>query len=150
VTANLLVQWKGGGISKYTAFVLVGLTLTVVDELHDLWLGQGLWWKMGLLILLGSLLTWSLNEQAGRIGLASLIAFVVSTLVDRVVYACLQSRPRWQRVGWSNLASGLVDSWLFAGLAFGGSPDLMWDQWVAKLAGTQFWSLILLMRQKRG
>lgn len=146
VVANLVVYRLGASASKVTAFFCIGMNLTVLDDLHELWRRRGLWWKMLLLISVGSALTWAFNAQAGRIGLASLVAFVASTIVDRVVYALLPRRQKWERVGWSNLASTLVDSLLFPSLAFGFSPWLTWDQFSAKLAGAQFWTLILFLR----
>jgi uncharacterized PurR-regulated membrane protein YhhQ (DUF165 family) len=99
---------------------------------------------MGLLILAGSALSWLLNRQAGRIALASFVAFAVSSAFDTVIYALVRG-DRWRRVGWSNLGGAVSDSLIFPAIAFGWPPDpaIVYGQMAAKVAGGLFWSLIL-------
>lgn len=144
VSANLIVTWLGPDSSKYTAFAFIGLDLTVKDYLQDRWTHNGLVWRMGLLILAGSALSWLLNRNAGRIAAASFAAFAISGGIDALVYA-LVKRPRLEKVGWSNLFGAISDSIAFPSLAFGWppSPELVLGQMAFKLAGGQFWALIL-------
>jgi uncharacterized PurR-regulated membrane protein YhhQ (DUF165 family) len=145
VAANLIVARFGAGISKVTAFLFVGLDFTAMDHLHDAWHRRGLWWKMALLIASGSALSWLLNRNAGRIGMASFVAFVVSGIVDRLIYAILVKRQRHERVDLSNLGSSAIDSFLFPTLAFGWPPDLdvIFGQFTAKMAGGAVWRVVL-------
>lgn len=145
VSANLIVAWLGPWVTPITAFFFIGLDITIRDKLHDAWQRKGLVWKMGLLIISGSGLSWLLNKEAGMIALASFIAFAASSLIDAVVYHIV-NRSRFERVNWSNLASASVDSVLFPTIAFGWPPDMeiVYGQATAKIAGGLFWSLIML------
>jgi len=145
VAANLIVAWLGPMSSVYTAGAFVGLDLTTKDRLQEQWTRRGLVWRMGLLILAGSVISWVLNRQAGRIALASCVAFAVSTSIDALVYAIAKG-DKLHKVGWSNLGGAISDSILFPALAFGWPPDpvIVYGQMTAKLAGGLFWSLILI------
>lgn len=151
VAANLIVAHLGPGASVITAFFLVGLDFTVMDTLHDIWAGPRLWRNMAALIGAGSLISYLANHTAGRIGLASFLAFTLSALVDRAVYALARhaGMPRWRRCNWSNIASTAADSILFPTLAFGFPPNpaLVQGQFLAKLAGAMLWSLIILQEE---
>jgi len=85
VLANFMILWFGPAVSVLNAFLLIGLDLSLRDRLHDAW-GEGLVWKMGLLILTGSGLTILLNLEAMQIAVASAVAFGVSAAGDAVVY----------------------------------------------------------------
>jgi hypothetical protein len=145
VAANLIVAWQGAWITPYTAFLFIGLDLTVKDQLQDRWTRNGLVWRMGLLISAGSFLSWLLNRRAGRIAVASFAAFAVSTVIDTLIYAVVKGE-KWRKVGWSNLGGAISDSLVFPSLAFGWPPDpaIVYGQAAAKLAGGLFWSLILI------
>lgn len=123
------------------AFLFIGLDLTARDKLHAAWDGRRLVLKMGALVLAGSLLTWVLCGAAGRIALASVVAFALAATVDALVY------HRTRSVLVSNVASGLVDSVVFPTLAFGAfMPLVVGGQWLAKVAGGWLWWRVL--RQK--
>lgn len=145
VSANLLTTWLGAWVTPINGFVFIGLDITTRDKLHDAWHRRGLWWKMATLIGTGSVLSWLLNRNAGRIALASFVAFAVSGIIDAVVYHVLSKASRFERVNWSNLASASVDSVLFPALAFGWPPsmEIVYGQATAKIAGGLFWSLIM-------
>lgn len=132
-------------MTPINAFLFIGLDITTRDRLHDAWQRRGLWWKMATLIAVGSVLSWAVNRNAGRIAVASFVAFAVSSTVDALVYGGLGKRPRLQRVNWSNLFSAATDSVIFPSLAFGWPPDLgiVYGQFTAKVAGGLFWSLVV-------
>jgi len=135
-------------VTPINGFVFIGLDITTRDRLHDAWQRRGLWWKMAALIAVGSVLSWALNRNAGRIALASFVAFAVSTTIDALVYHVLGRASRFERVNWSNLASAAVDSVLFPALAFGWPPvmEIVYGQATAKVAGGLFWSLVMMRR----
>lgn len=145
VAANLLVARFGPTISIINAFLFIGLDLKTRDNLHDSWQYRGLWWKMALLILSGSVLSWLLNRQAARIAIASFVAFMASGIADTIVYTILHRKERMARINWSNFGGAAVDSLIFPSLAFGFPPDwwICYGQFTAKVAGGLFWSLIL-------
>lgn len=141
-----MTAWLGPWVTPINGFIFIGLDITSRDALHDAWHRKGLVWKMGLLIATGSVLSWLLNRNAGRIALASFVAFAAASIVDALVYHVLRRRSRFERVNWSNLASGTVDSVIFPALAFGWPPnmEIVYGMSTAKVAGGLFWSLVLL------
>ena len=144
VAANLLVVWFGPSVSIVNAFLFIGLDLTARDRLHDAWNGNGLVWKMGVLIASGGLLSYLLNRDAGQIALASTVAFAAAALVDASVYHLLRKRPFLVKANVSNVPGAAVDSIIFPTLAFGGlMPWITLGQFVAKVTGGFVWSLIL-------
>lgn len=148
VAANLTVATWGPSMTVVNAFLFIGLDLTTRDKLHDTWHGDGLVWKMGALILTGSALSWLLNRDAGKIALASFVAFATAGTADTAVYHLLRRRAWLQRVNGSNVVSAAVDSVLFPTLAFGAFlPVIVLGQFAAKVLGGALWSALLVNMQ---
>lgn len=152
ILANLTVVWWGPGWSIANAFLLIGFDLTARDRLHEAWRGRGLIWRMGLLIATGGLISYLINAEAGRIALASTVAFAAAATADGVTYHIIRRRQIWpgqlgttlDRVNKSNAVGAAVDSIIFPTLAFGGfAPWLTIGQFLAKVLGGFVWSLIL-------
>lgn len=144
VAANLAVAAYGPSITIVNAFVLIAFDLTARDYLHEQWRGNGLVWKMALLIGTGSLLAYVLNAAAGPIALASFVAFGVSGTLDGLTFHLLGDRARLVRVNGSNVIGAAADSLIFPTLAFGGFlPLIVLGQFAAKVAGGFIWSLVL-------
>lgn len=145
VLANLSVATFGPSVTILNAFLFIGLDLTARDRLHDAWHRRGLIWKMGLLILSGSILSAVLNWNAAPVAVASCAAFAAAAIVDSVSYQALRGQSRLIRVNGSNILSAAVDSIIFPTLAFGWPPlwGIVAGQFVAKVAGGFIWSLIL-------
>ena len=145
VLANLSVAHFGPSVAVVNAVLFIGLDLTARDKLHETWHGNGLLWKMSVLIASGSLLSWLMNRNAGQIALASFVAFAAAATVDTAVYHKLLRLPKWARINGSNVPAALVDSIIFPALAFGW--PLLWavmlGQFLAKVAGGSLWSLVL-------
>lgn len=143
VLANLSSAIFGPGASIVNAFLFIGLDLTSRDELHDLWRGH-LLRNMALLILAGSAISYALNRGAGRIALASMVAFAVAAIADAVIYQLLKNKTYLVRVNGSNIVGAALDSLIFPTIAFGGFlPLITLGQFVAKVAGGFVWGLIL-------
>jgi hypothetical protein len=144
VTANLLVAYYGPKVTIICAFAFIGLDLTTRDNLHDAWKKQGLVWKMGTLILAGSILSVILNWGAWRIALASCIAFASAAFIDTLTYHILREKIRFLRVNGSNVVSAAVDSIAFPTIAFGVfMPLIVLGQFAAKVFGGMLWFFIL-------
>lgn len=143
-TANLLVAYFGPWFSPINAFVLIGLDLSLRDWLHDKWRDQ--LWRMGLLIASAGVLSYLLNPAAGRIAVASTVAFTVAATVDALVYHRLIDLHWLKRSNGSNVAGAATDSMVFPLLAFGwfpGLPAIIALQFAAKVAGGGIWSVVL-------
>lgn len=149
VLANLSVAAFGPWVSILNAGLFIGLDLTTRDVLHQRW-RHHLVLRMAGLIAAGGALSWLLNRDAGRIALASTVAFCAAGVVDSVVFHLLRGRSYLVRVNGSNLPSATVDSVIFPAIAFGG---FVWwitlGQLVAKVAGGYLWSRILHAAARR-
>jgi hypothetical protein len=143
-TANLIVAWLGPWVSPINAFVLIGLDLSLRDHLHDKWRNE--LWRMGLLIAGAGVLSYLLNPAAGRIAIASTVAFTVASTFDALVYHGLIDRKWLVRSNGSNVAGAAADSIAFPLIAFGlfpGVAAIIGLQFVAKVSGGAVWSLAL-------
>jgi queuosine precursor transporter len=150
VTANLAVTHFGPTSSIPLAFLLVGLDLTTRDALHDRWRHRHLPLRMGALIAAGGVISYALNREAGRIAIASCVAFTLAALVDATAYWVLRNRPALQRSNGSNIPAALLDSVLFPTIAFGVfAPAIIAGQFAAKVLGGLVWSLVLFRRARR-
>jgi len=151
VLANVSVAIFGPQVTIVNAFLFIGLDLTARDKLHEAWHKKGLVLKMGLLILSGSVLSWAINHNAGRIAVASFIAFACAGIVDTFVFQKLMRYSSWVRINGSNVPSALIDSIVFPGVAFGFPLmyGVMAGQFVAKVLGGFIWSLILRKQLER-
>lgn len=144
VGANLSVAHFGPASTIVNAFLFIGLDITTRDMLHELWEHKNFWLRMGSLIAAGAILTWLLNRDAGRVALASVIAFAASGLADTVVYLVMHRSTRIRKVMGSNMVSAAVDSLVFPWVAFGAfMPLVVGGQFLAKVTGGFIWALIL-------
>lgn len=148
IAANLTVAWWGPSVTIINAFLFIGLDLTARDRLHDTWRGNGLIWKMSLLIAAGGLISYLLNRDAGPIAVASTVAFAAAALTDAGIYHLLRRKPFLIRANGSNIPGAAVDSIIFPTLAFGSlMPWITLGQFTAKVLGGFVWSLILNRRR---
>jgi queuosine precursor transporter len=150
IIANLAVATFGPAITPLTAFLFIGLDLTTRDALHDRWRHRHLPLRMAALIAAGSLASWLINPAAGRIALASAIAFALAATADAGAYHFARRRPWLQRANASNVIGAAVDSLAFPTLAFGALlPWVVAGQFIAKVAGGAVWSLLLARLRPR-
>ena len=104
----------GFGLTAPAGVLFAGLAFTFRDLTHE---ALGRWWCLGA-IAIGSVLSYVL-EDAGRIAIASCVAFGLSELADLLVYEPLRKK-RWLTAVMASNAVGLVvDSALFLWIAFG-------------------------------
>lgn len=142
--ANLLVAQFGPAISIINAFALIGLDLALRDYLHDIWRTRRAV-KMGSLILVAGAVSYIANPAAGRIAIASLVAFMLAACADWFVYHHLRNYSWFKRSNASNTTGALVDSIVFPTLAFGWPPliAIIIGQFVAKTFGGFIWSMLI-------
>ena len=149
ILANLSSAYFGPSASVVNAFLFIGLDLTARDKLHEAWHKNGLLWKMGLLIVAGSVISYLLNRNAGMIAVASFAAFATAALVDTVVYQFLYKRSYLVKVNGSNIVSAAVDSLVFPTIAFGVFLSLViLGQFIAKVFGGAIWAKIIAPKDK--
>jgi uncharacterized PurR-regulated membrane protein YhhQ (DUF165 family) len=142
--ANVVIALYGPSASIICAFLFIGLNITVRDKLHDRWQGNDLALRMLLLIMAGGLLSYIVYPSAGRIGIASMIAFIFSETTDALIYGELKDKPWIIRSNASNIGAALIDSLLFPTIAFASLlPLVVLFQFLAKVGGGFFWSILL-------
>lgn len=144
IGGNLAVASYGPEAAVPVALLAIGFDLTSRDALHDAWNGKGLLWKMALLILSGSAISYLINSNSLTVGIASCCAFLVSAVSDATVYSLLLKRTKWLKVTGSNVAGSLADSLIFPTIAFHAFlPEVVSGQFLAKVAGGAIWCAIL-------
>jgi uncharacterized PurR-regulated membrane protein YhhQ (DUF165 family) len=137
--ANLSVAAFGPSVTAINAFVLIGLDLALRDWLHV----RLKVWQMGGLIAITGILTFLLNPTAGKIAVASAIAFTAAALVDWVTFARIKGNWMFRANG-SNVAGAAVDSVIFPTIAFGSfMPQVVLIQFIAKVGGGALWALLI-------
>ncbi len=141
VAANFSVAHFGPWVSPLSAFLLIGLDLSLRDWLH----GKIRAVHMGALIVGTSGLTYVLNPAAGRIAAASAAAFLAAALADWLVFSRVTARSRLLRSNASNAAGAALDSLVFP-LAAGFPLALAPAQFVAKVVGGAIWARLLFGR----
>jgi hypothetical protein len=137
--ANLSVATFGPVSTPFNAFFLIGLDLALRDWLHVRLKPL----QMGGLIVVTGVITYILNPEAGRIAVASAIAFTTAAMADWAVFSRLKGS--WmKRANGSNIAGAAVDSIIFPTIAFGGlMPQIVVMQFVAKVAGGAVWAWLI-------
>jgi uncharacterized PurR-regulated membrane protein YhhQ (DUF165 family) len=144
VSANLIITEFGPKVSIVTAFIFIGLDLTLRDYLHESWHRNNLFLKMFTLILSGSLISWFLNKDSGTIAIASCIAFFMAGITDFIIYHLFIKKSKLVKINASNIISSGVDSLVFPYIAFGAfMPMIVFGQFIAKAFGGFIWSLII-------
>jgi hypothetical protein len=149
VLANLLISWFGPWLMPGVAFAFIGLDLALRDGLHDAWAGavRG---RMLALIGAGSALTYAIQPGAGRVALASAVAFGAAMGVDAWTYDWLGAWRYQVRANASNASGALVDSVLFPTLAFGAFlPGPIALQFGAKALGGAVWAWLIDQGRRR-
>lgn len=144
VAANFSVATFGAMVTPINAFLLIGLDLSLRDALHDRWANNGIVWRMGTLILAGSVISYLANPATGMIAIASCASFGASSAADALTYGVIRKSSFLVRANGSNIVGSAIDSVLFPTIAFGAlMPEIVLAQFAAKVAGGFVWSLAL-------
>lgn len=151
ITANiilsLLTPSVGLWASVVTAFLFIGINISIRDKIHEDWYKHNLRLKMSILIIVGSVLTYIINPSSKSVAMASGVSFLVSGIVDFIIYQLLYHTDKSIKVNVSNIGSSIVDSILFPTLAFGNFNVLViLGQFLVKVFGGYVWSLFLFKR----
>ena len=150
VAANLVVTNFGPWALVFTAFILIPFDLVARDVLHEAWDGKYLLIKMGLLISIGSTVSYLINSDSGPIATASFVAFFAAGATNFLFYSLCKSLKTIYRMNVSNFFASIVDSLLFPLIAFGMFDwALFGSQASAKFVGGILWSLLFYSFIKR-
>ncbi len=121
------------GLDAPSGVLAIGVALVLRDLVHRT---GGLLWAFGA-IALGAILSWMVADP--YLVLASVVAFVVSELLDTGIYHPLQKNKLYLAVLASSLVGAIADSALFLFIAFG-SVAFIEGQVVGKL-----WAAIIAL-----
>jgi len=138
--ANLLVTEFGPWFSVVNSFILIGLDLTLRDNLHE---RVGVCNVIALSLIAGAV-SFAINPASAHVSLASSLSFVLANVADTAVYHTLRTKAWFVKANASNVFGALVDSIAFPLLAFGVvMPTVSAAQFAAKVLGAALWSLPL-------
>lgn len=141
--ANMSANHFGPAITPVNSFLLIGLDFVVRDRLHE---RVGIV-KMFLLIAVAGAISVAIDPSVGVIPAASVISFIVSSVVDTMVYQALIRKAWAVKSNGSNIAGAAVDSLVFPAIAFGAfMPAVVLGQFFAKVIGGLMWSYFLRVR----
>ena len=101
---------------------------------------------MAALIFSGSVLAYLLNADAGRVAVASFVAFAAAGICNAVVYHLLRRRGRMVRMNGSNALAAVADSVVFPFIAFDVvSAALCVAQATSKFLGGLLWTSLYVL-----
>ncbi len=133
VVANILVSWFGQPILLLTALVLIPVDFVIRTYLQERWTTDdpwNLWLRLLLLLTAGAFLTVISVAGTGRIAVASLLAFIASSLTGAMVYSFTEGHQE-QRRTYSLISMSIVDSIIFPIVAF---SEVSWLLIIAQAA----------------
>lgn len=150
VVANLVVTKFGAAALPLTALLLIPFDLIARDQLHELWTGNGLRLKMFILVVSGSLISFALNVNSKQIAIASCASFLLAGAADFVVYQLCHKKTKHEKMIYSNLVSGTLDSFVFQLIAFGSVVfTIALEQTFYKAFGTVIWTFLFVYFAKK-
>jgi uncharacterized PurR-regulated membrane protein YhhQ (DUF165 family) len=118
VLANLMVFKTGQAALLLTGLILVPFDFAVRIQLQERWARSGVWIRLILLMVVGGVLTVLILPDARWVAIASVSAFVASSLAGALVYALLaHHEKRLARIA-SIGSMAALDSIVFPLLAF--------------------------------
>lgn len=155
--ANLAVSYFGlikmFGLTFPAGALCVGLCFSLRDLVQQEF-GHKVWWfmlaSMVVSVLSGAVLS-HLPIPMWKVVLASAVAFIVSESIDWCVYT-ITKMDLVYRVAISNIFSGIADSFLFVGIAFGAwgwIPPVYGQATVKYISGLLVIPIILYFRRRR-
>lgn len=124
----------GFGLAVPAGVFAIAPIFTLRDKIHQ---DRSAWYTVKL-VLVASAISYIAsvalgNDLLGRVTIASVVAFVLSELIDTFLYA-LFPRSTWlRRVFVSNVVSSAIDSIVFITIAFGFQPQFIVGQYIAKM-----------------
>lgn len=131
----------GFGLMAPAGVFVIGITLALRDEVHDL---IGVWGSV-IAVLAGAALSWFISPT---LAMASASAFLVSETADLAVYTPLRKKGKPVALLASNAVGLVVDSMVFLSLAFG-SLAFLPGQILGKLYATLAAVVFVGWRERR-
>ncbi len=149
VLSNFIVLWFGNVGLIFTALFLIPFDFVIRCFFHETWKGKELIIKLGILVLISSVLTFLINQDAFNIALASCVGYVSAQIFAGIFYQIFINKSYFIKVNGSDAVGILIDSVLFQLVAFSFiSLEITISQFILKIIGGFFWYYVLFVKFK--
>ena len=149
VFSNFIVLWFGNIGLIFTALFLIPFDFVIRCFFHESWKGFELIWKLGLLVLTASVITYILNRDTLNIAYASCFGYISAQLVAGIFYQIFINKSYFIKVNGSDAVGILIDSIIFQLVAFSFiSVEITISQFLLKLTGGFFWYWVFFVKYK--
>ena len=149
ILANFIVLYFGANGLIFTALFLIPFDFVMRCLFHETWKGKELVFKLGGLVILASVLTFFINQNALNIALGSSGGFIVAQVAAGLFYQLVIKNSYFIKVNGSDAIGILIDSIVFQFIAFGNIDIfIMSSQFVLKITGGLFWYWVIFVKLK--
>lgn len=150
VLSNFIVHWMGKDGLIFTAMFLIPFDFVMRCYFHEKWNGKELILKLGTLTILGSALTFAMNQETSSIAIGSAMSFFAAQIMAGLFYRINLHRSYFVKINGSDLVAIIVDSLIFQVIAFQEvSEDIFFAQVFLKFIGGLFWYTLLFRKGQR-
>jgi queuosine precursor transporter len=149
VLANLIVLYFGSIGLIFTALFLIPFDFVMRCIFHETWKGIELILKLGLIVIVASLITFVINRNAINIAIASSVGFILAQIFAGIFYQFFIKKSFFIKVNGSDAIGILIDSLAFQLIAFGIiNYNILVGQFLLKLIGGLFWYWVIFKKIK--
>jgi queuosine precursor transporter len=149
ILANFIVLHFGANGLIFTALFLIPFDFVMRCLFHETWQGKELIIKLGSLVIIASVITFFINQNALNIALGSSAGFIAAQLAAGVFYQLVIKKSYFVKVNGSDAVGILMDSIFFQLVAFGEiSMLVLASQFILKITGGLFWYWIIFVKLK--
>lgn len=149
ILANFIVLHFGANGLIFTALFLIPFDFVMRCLFHETWKGKELILKLGALVIVASLITFFINQNALNIALGSSGGFILAQITAGIFYQFVIKKSYFIKVNGSDAVGILIDSIVFQLIAFGEINNfVMISQFLLKITGGLFWYWIIFVKLK--
>jgi hypothetical protein len=149
ILSNYIVLWFGSVGLIFTALFLIPFDFVMRCIFHETWKGFELIAKMLLLVICASIITYLINQDTGKIAVASIIGFSGAQLIAGLFYQLTIKQKYFIKVNGSDALGIIFDSIAFQLFAFGLIDwKIFLSQFFLKVAGGLFWYWAIFVKLK--
>lgn len=145
----MLALFIGQNALIFTAVFLVPFDFVLRAYFHERWKGKKLIRNLGIIIIIGGILTYLINSNALHIAAGSTAGFLVANIAASLYYQALIKKSYFVKVNGSDLFAIIADSFVFQYIAFNNvSLNVMSAQIALKITGGLLWYWIIFHKLK--
>jgi uncharacterized PurR-regulated membrane protein YhhQ (DUF165 family) len=149
VLANFIILWFGPKGLIFTSLFLIPFDFVIRCMFHEQWKGKELIIKLGLLVLIASIITYVINKNSLNIALGSCFGFIMAQIFAGIFYQAFIKESYFIKVNGSDFIGIIVDSIVFQTIAFNFVDiKISISQILLKVLGGLFWYWIIFKKLK--